>query len=1089
MANERGPSDFAPAQEHAYLPHLDGRRSNRVLLIDGDRGTGKSTLLVTLLKGYGKQVLGEEPSEKFERMDGRIIPIGIIDLQPLPPQTNLPLHIAAHLKRVVEVVEPLPFVNTENSAPLWEQPPLSQLREKWQRLMRLLATWDESLEGRVGRSDVSAFVVETIEEELERGQLPERFREAVDALVDAYAKKYPWPGRKKPLFLLAIDDADMNPRLSVKLLELLRKLWHPRLAFLVAGDSELFLSRLREALHAQGSKYVPEQGHYDRLAEDIYAKDIPSSARFQLDSLTPSERVKRISEIRKLLKRYMVEVHHPVIPRDYPESPPSLRDYLLVNKQSTEFLPNRLRQIDELTARLRRETVIEEAGNQSSAALRVIKWLWDQTVMEHCDEENQPLFTNMVRSSRLDGRLQLNTQRVRLKGEFEPAAQIHAAGAGRIITLQDLSRFQAFTTENYSDLTGSSGKNLDEALTACWLLATDVATDVIHGSHFGEAAEPFEANSFQFAVASWKDTHSDNILAVPWPLPAWKAPVDYVLFARHWRELLDSGHPKNKGDVGLLARQFLSLAIQIAKDRAVPSKEPAWWDGVADWPSIAEGIAKLAGQADASSPRQQINARWALEGAVLIAAPESCLPVEEARSFLGALKKRLGALWPASGIQAIRLARVVQSNRLNSDRESALQELDASNPTHPFIEALKGRHEQTGRGSDTSNLWGSINRLKVPHLKGANGEKDDISQYGTELRQRALGNLPKSISSAAHLEVERYRRISDSTGTSLALVGLWRLFAERMAHSDIADWFVLQRANILISKEALKFAEKLRHSILSSRNGVAREIVIDRSRSFYVERFAPVGRSPDLPASIDALFRIIFDYVQDQDDASARLTGSPKISLWPVVFTQMRSLPENPLHSWPAVSWLSLKEYENFEADWSDLVNNLEGWLGVDQSEHKPYAVDALALNYLKTCKASRWRDRGGWSIESNANEAQFVGLLKSLLDESREQPGRRSQLFSRWIESLPLMGTPEAALSGNIANVFVEHAFGAGMGQAQLREMRRERARADGVDESRVEALLGQIDRAFPDHPWVKRVEARRSSGTRSAGPRKSRS
>lgn len=259
MANERVPSASTAAQEHPYLPHIAGMRSNRVLLIDGARGTGKSTILVTLLNIFGQQVIGEQPPENFDAVDDRIIPIGIVDLQPLPPQTNLPLHIAGHLKRVVEAVDPPAPVTTENAAALWDEQSPGQLREKWHRLTRLLATWDESLEGRLGRPDMSAYIIETIEEEIERGQLPERFREAVDALVDGYARRFHRSSKKKPLFLLAIDDADMNPRLSVKLLELLRKLWHPRLAFLVAGDSELFLSRLQESLSAQGSRAPREQ--------------------------------------------------------------------------------------------------------------------------------------------------------------------------------------------------------------------------------------------------------------------------------------------------------------------------------------------------------------------------------------------------------------------------------------------------------------------------------------------------------------------------------------------------------------------------------------------------------------------------------------------------------------------------------------------------------------------------------------------------------------------------------------------------------------------------------------------------------------
>ncbi|QRN97496.1 hypothetical protein JRI60_52705 [Archangium violaceum] len=1072
MANERGPSAPVPAREHSYLPHIEGKRSNRVLLIDGDRGTGKSTLVVTLLHAYGQQVLGEEPPEKFEKMDDRIIPIGLIDLQPLPPQTNLPLHIAGHLKRVVEAVEPPTPVAPENPSLPWEGPALSQLREKWLRLMKLLVTWDESLEGRVGRRDMSAYVIETIDEELERGQLPQRFREALDALVEDYARKY----RKKPLFLLAIDDADMNPRLSVKLLELLRKLWHPRLAFLVAGDSKLFLSRLQESLQNQAGKGPKDQEDSRRLAEDIYAKDIPSSARFRLDTLTHRERVKRIREIRKLLKQYTVEVRPPEIPREYPANPPTLRDYLLENEQSAELLPERLRQIDELTARLRKENDVKRKGPPSSASLRIIKWLWDQTVKEWAPQHRE--LTEMVKSSRMDGRLQLNTQKVRLMSEFEPVAGIPAGSSGSTLSLQDLLRFRAYLVSNIPapQLGKKLGnQELDGPLTACWLLAADVAADVVQGSRLDELAAPFDKGTLQFVVASWKNSQLNTAVVVPWVLPAWKAPVDHVLFARYWRQLL--AQPHGTWDVSLLARQFLWLALQIARSRGVTLPKEAWWEGVSDWPALAEELARLAEPSEGASPRQQVNARWALEEAVLIAAPESGLPLEEARSFLEVLMKRLGPLWSARAIQARRFARMVPPvppNRATPDRQFALEDIDATIPSHPFVEAMKGLSEQTSSRGDVADLWNSINRLEVPQLKPIMRDEHELSHYSTTSRQRALGNLPKVLASAARLEVERHQRISENARTPVVLVGLWRVFAEKLARPDVMEWFSLYQTKIIISKAASEFGKHLRDLIWNGREGDAREITIDAQRTLHIERFAPVRRAPELPAPLDALFRLIFDYVQDQDDASDLPAEHPELLLWPVVFTQSLSDYKQPFHSWPAVSWPSLKEYEDFVGIWAETVQNLSGWLTLDSATHKPYVADSLALSYLRNCAASRWRSGGSPYIEGVATKMQFDPLLRNLTEQSKAPVGRRDKLFARWVESLPLMGTPEAALSNSIAQVFIEYALSAGMDPSRLRRMRRERMRADGVPHDLLETVLENIDEPFPEHPWVKRIEAR---------------
>ena len=47
-----------------------------------------------------------------------------------------------------------------------------------------------------------------------------------------------------PRLVVPIDDADMQPRRTVELLDLLRTLWHPQVVFLLAGHEDLFFKRL-----------------------------------------------------------------------------------------------------------------------------------------------------------------------------------------------------------------------------------------------------------------------------------------------------------------------------------------------------------------------------------------------------------------------------------------------------------------------------------------------------------------------------------------------------------------------------------------------------------------------------------------------------------------------------------------------------------------------------------------------------------------------------------------------------------------------------------------------------------------------------
>src|SRR5579863_8939069 len=72
-----------PARD--FLPRTDQTHRNRVVLIDGGRGSGKTALLVTLLDVWRKAYEGGKESvpedlRKWAEPWGRIVPIGHLDL-------------------------------------------------------------------------------------------------------------------------------------------------------------------------------------------------------------------------------------------------------------------------------------------------------------------------------------------------------------------------------------------------------------------------------------------------------------------------------------------------------------------------------------------------------------------------------------------------------------------------------------------------------------------------------------------------------------------------------------------------------------------------------------------------------------------------------------------------------------------------------------------------------------------------------------------------------------------------------------------------------------------------------------------------
>jgi hypothetical protein len=1074
MADEPWSAPHGSPQEHGYLPHLDRTRSNRVLLIDGGRGTGKSTLLLTLLNVYKSHVLGAQEPQGFEGMAEMIIPVDLLDLQPLPPSTNLALHVLGRLKSVVDAVEP-PSASTP-SKPLWDEPSGNRLRDKWNRLMRLLATWDESLEARVGRQDASSYVVEIVEEELERGQLSEGFRDAVDALVDGYASKFGRGSSKKPLFVVTIDDADMNPKLSARLLELLRKLWHPRLVFLMAGDSELFLVRLKEALLAQGSRVSKDGKPYLRLAHDIYDKDIPNSARFLLGALRPDERVKRDREIYSLLRRFPIDAHPPEIPRRDASTPPTLRDYFLTNIQSSELLPERLRQISELTARLRRESPPGEGMTPARAMPPIVQWLWQQTVARHSeDDERWKQLGNAVQSSRLDGQLRLDTRRIRLRPVMEPSMRFRVEPTVYKLTLQTMNRFNAVMRVQeapYLELQTQPAENLPEQLTACWVLASDLAADSRQESPLDVAENPIDEGAVRFVLAARPASNLEPELEVPWPLPAWQAPVDYVLFSKHWNQQLEAGHASPTRDASLLARNFLWLVIQICQHRTV--KSAVEWNHSPSWAELAEKLVELSKPHAPSSPRQQQCARWAITAAPLIAAPESGLPQEEARAFLDALVPMLGVSWSIKDIRAQRLSRLTEMpgrTRSNFDPERALELVDGAVPTHPFVQALKGLHIPSNRQGGRRSLFDDIEHRSPPPHSGLFKDKDfRLGRYRTELRQESLGDLPESLYSSLREKIES--RSHHSSIVPVVLTNLWKSLAQQAGRPDVLPWFWLDRTRLRMSDKAEALGHALREAVLNSRGDLITSIRIDPLRELVIERFAPAAPASDLPVPLEALFRLLFDYIQDQEDDSGPV--DQRLAIWPLVSTRFSGKKPYSLHPWPDVRWPSLKEYEDAPKDWAKRVAAADEWLALETPEYKPYAVDTFALMYLENRAASYQRSHSGSINRGEVTADDYKEFLGRRLPSGLG--GRRSEFLTNWVKQLPLMATPEAGLSDEIARVFLESARLQGLTRAQLQKMRRERTLADGIPSTQVDATLAEIDRQFHHHPWVEHTK--KSSG-----------
>jgi hypothetical protein len=297
-----------------YLAPAENRYQ-RVLLLDGGRGTGKTSVLLTLIKRWhGAADTGEERWELDETDKARIkslrdkdsrIPedgaapaniqvISNLDFDPLPREMPLVAGIVQAWRPLVERYDELTYPNDELTA----SDDSRRLMDLWHSLFRVAA---------VGWSDVST-TTGLIEQVLDREEqvrdwqhLREQWGWFVDQVISV--------GRSlrgddqladDPVFVIVIDDVDLQVGRIRELLPALRLLTHRNVFFIVAADHEHMIEMLRLDFLGQQRRLTRESGmtepasvEIDRwakeLAESSFEKVFPRRNRWTLTKLTLSD--------------------------------------------------------------------------------------------------------------------------------------------------------------------------------------------------------------------------------------------------------------------------------------------------------------------------------------------------------------------------------------------------------------------------------------------------------------------------------------------------------------------------------------------------------------------------------------------------------------------------------------------------------------------------------------------------------------------------------------------------------------------------------------------------------------------------------
>jgi hypothetical protein len=225
--------------------YIQKNRQSQIIFIDGNRGTGKTSLLTTLVhstssRTNSEQFINEITTKnsldkillnvfKKEMLDS-ICWLPILDLEMLPEPTNLLASLCVRIEDAFKTLDIQPYKSTR----IVEKPERNTWRNFSDIMHDFALGWKTNLPERRA-SDPDTYSSEVLRVERARIKLVE-FPQIMSDLGAMYKKSQ--KDTRFPLFILPVDDADLNPQRFLDLLDLTRRAKSTNLLYLVLGKYE-----------------------------------------------------------------------------------------------------------------------------------------------------------------------------------------------------------------------------------------------------------------------------------------------------------------------------------------------------------------------------------------------------------------------------------------------------------------------------------------------------------------------------------------------------------------------------------------------------------------------------------------------------------------------------------------------------------------------------------------------------------------------------------------------------------------------------------------------------------------------------------
>ncbi len=299
-------SDLDPSYHRERFGHGSGvreKRRNLTALIAGKRGSGKTSLLLTLLHALDREqphLPCEEPvAEALNGLRDRVVVLDILDFEQTPKDGNL---LCALLVRIEDAMRgEMGDAWLGFDGPDWDMTAAANL----QRLTTAAAfAWETTPPFKPSDADLEHYADSILQIERHRIRFNQQFRSLLVSLALACSQH---TTRTNPLFLLPVDDLDLSPHRGPELLRLIRLTAAPRLFVVALADIDHLRDAVRLDLGTRwaGNACAPQHGRssaqpadssnsddawcstLDELAERTLDKLLPPSQRMVLKPVDP----------------------------------------------------------------------------------------------------------------------------------------------------------------------------------------------------------------------------------------------------------------------------------------------------------------------------------------------------------------------------------------------------------------------------------------------------------------------------------------------------------------------------------------------------------------------------------------------------------------------------------------------------------------------------------------------------------------------------------------------------------------------------------------------------------------------------------